>query len=50
MEEQSLLQRTWGFLKVRKLWWMTPLILLIILFALSLASGDISLAAIYAPV
>ena len=50
-QQQSLLKKTWDFLKVRKLWWMTPLVILALLFLLSYLAGEsISIANIYAPV
>ena len=33
-ENKSLLRETWDFLKVRKAWWLAPIIILLILVAL----------------
>ncbi|MDP3734727.1 MAG: DUF5989 family protein [Nanoarchaeota archaeon] len=50
-EQQSLLKKAWDFLKVRKIWWMTPLILFGIMLILAVLAGDsLSIANIYAPI
>ena len=44
-------RKVWNFLKTRKIWWITPLVLLLILFLLSYFAGkNVSLDAVYAPV
>jgi hypothetical protein len=50
-EKKSPARRAWDFLRVRKIWWMTPLIILILLFLLSYLAGEsTSIANVYAPV
>ena len=50
-ETPTTLRKVWEFLKVRKIWWITPLILLLLLFILSYIAGDsLSVTPIYAPV
>lgn len=51
VEEKAFFRSIWNFLKVRKVWWITPLILLVLLFLLSyLAGNSVSVTDIYAPV
>ena len=47
----ELLRKSWDFLKVRKAWWLTPIVILFLLFLLSILAGEsVSIANIYAPV
>jgi len=41
----------WDFLKVRKIWWITPLVILAILLAfMFLAGGSAPVTDVYAPI
>ncbi len=47
----STAKKIWNFLKVRKIWWITPLIILLILFLFSYFAGNnVALDAVYAPI
>ena len=41
-KNKSLLGELWAFLKVRKAWWLTPIILLLILVGLLIIFGQSS--------
>lgn len=42
MKNKSLLGEIWSFLKVRKAWWLTPIIILLILAGLLIILGQSS--------
>ena len=39
---KSLLMEVWGFLKIRKAWWLTPIIILLILAGVLIIFGQSS--------
>jgi len=50
-DSSSIKTRLWNFLKVRKIWWITPLIILLLLFLISVFAGDgLSVGNVYAPI
>lgn len=42
MENRGLLGELWQFLKVRKAWWMTPIIIMIVLVGILIFVGQSS--------
>ncbi len=42
MENKSLLGEVWDFLKVRKAWWLTPIVVMLILVAALIILGQSS--------
>jgi len=51
IKQKSIVSKVWDFLKVRKIWWITPLAILLILFLLSIFAGNgVSVGNVYAPI
>ncbi len=49
--QKSTVSKVWDFLKVRKIWWIPPLVILLILFLLSIFAGNgVSVGNVYAPI
>lgn len=41
-KNKSLLVEIWGFLKVRKAWWLTPIIIMLVLVGILIIFGQSS--------
>jgi hypothetical protein len=39
-KNRGLLADIWGFLKIRKAWWLTPIILMLILMGMLIIAGQ----------
>jgi hypothetical protein len=39
-KNRNLIQDIWGFLRVRKAWWLTPILLVLLLMGLLIVAGQ----------